>query len=101
MNSDEQIKQLKHEIDGLRAEIAELFEVIKIEGESTTKHIDQLYGRIADSSNYAVNNISTLYDIVTPIEAKIFPKVSKARQQLLAIVKKPEGSAGVRARKKK
>lgn len=101
MSSEPTTKQLKQEIDRLRSEIAELFEIVKIEGESTTKHIDQLYGRVADVNNYAVNNISTLYDMVAPIEARIFPKVSKAREQLSAILAKPKASVGARTRKKK
>ncbi len=77
---------LRKEIAELRAEIAELFEIVKMEGESTTKHIDEIYKRIALLHNYSINNISTLYDMAAPIEEKVFPQVSKVRQQLTAIV---------------
>jgi hypothetical protein len=94
MSDHEIIEFMRKEIGDLKSEIAKLHHMLKLESDSTTKHINELYKRGADTHNYSINNISTLYDIVAPIEEKIFPNVSRVRQQLTAIVEKPAQDSG-------
>ena len=100
MSDKDIIDQMTKEIDALKLEIMRLHRMLKQEAESSTKHIQELYKIVKETHDYTIeidkrgtrdlklNNqdISRLYDMVWPIEQKIFPEVSKARQQLTSII---------------
>ncbi len=94
MSDKDIIDQLTKEVSDLKLELANLHRMLKQESDSSTKHISEIYKRIRDINNLSVNNISTLYDMVTPIEQKIFPEISRARQQLGSILEKSESDSG-------
>lgn len=93
MNSDQNIEQLKHEIAYLRVEISSLTDTLKTESDSTTKHINQIYQRIKDTRVECGHDVSTLFDMVEPLEEELFPKVSEARRQLREIIDKRRRAA--------
>jgi hypothetical protein len=94
MMEGDEIQRLRAEIEYLKGEINELHgmfnRVLKFELKATTKHLRELYKRTRGVNVFSRNGIRALHDIVSPIEEKIFPEVSKARQQLMDIVKKAE-----------
>ena len=72
--------------------IDDISRAVTLDRTSTTEHIKELYKKHSDT----VDDISTLYNMVVPIEKKIFPYVSKARQQLFALLEKsrpPQGES--------
>lgn len=94
MTDRDEIERLKGEIEYLKSEITELHNifnrVLKFELKATAKHLQELYKRTRQVTVFSTNGITALHDIVAPIEEKIFPGVSTARQQLAAIVKNAE-----------
>lgn len=96
----DEIKRLKKENGDLKAEVARLGYALKIETDSTTKHIKILYQHIKSLDNYIgkidkrqtkdqwflCQHIADLHDIVSPIEDKIFPAAKSARKQLKSII---------------
>src|ERR1700730_380627 len=82
MTESKEIERLKAEIEYLKGEINELHHmfnrVLKFELKATTKHIRELYKRTRSVNVFSRNGIRALHDIVSPIEEKIFPEVSKA-----------------------
>ncbi len=95
-----EIKQLKKENSDLKLEVAKLISTLKMESDSTTKHIKTLYERIkllddyigkidkrgTKDLKYVTQHIADLHDIIGPIEQKIFPAAKNARKQLASIV---------------
>ncbi len=94
MSDSNEIERLRAEIEGLKDEIKELHNifnrVLKFELKATTKHLQELYNRVWHLTVFSRQGIAALQDIVFPIEEKIFPAVSGARQRLMAIVKQAE-----------
>jgi hypothetical protein len=100
MSEKDIIEQLTKEIDVLKLELVRLHRMLQQEADSSTKHIQELYKRVKETHDYTIeidkrgtrdlklnnHNISRLFDMVWPIEGKIFPEVSKARQQLASII---------------
>lgn len=97
MVKNDEIEQLKTEIDCLKGEIIELHNmfnrITKLDLKATTKHLQELYKRTQRVTIFSTNSIVALHDIVAPIEEKIFPGVSKAREQLATIVKTAKADA--------
>src|ERR1700730_18628757 len=94
MNDSDETERLKAEIEYLKGEISELHSmcnrILKFELKATAQHLQELYKRTRQVSVFSRNGSNALHDIVSPIEEKIFPGVSRARQQLAAIVKNAE-----------
>ncbi len=95
---------LKKEIEQIKLQICKIYDLLKAESDNTTHHIKYIYNylKILDDRSMDMNTshnelIFKLYDMIEPIEEKIFPGVSKARQQLAAII---EGLASDRDQKK-
>jgi hypothetical protein len=105
---NEEIKRLKKEIGGLKLEVAKIHNTLKMESDSTTKHIGSIYKRIAKLDDrcvadlkYLCQHIANLHDIIDPIEQKIFPNAKAARKKIAAIVGPKRLGAGNDLDKKK
>src|ERR1700733_4950849 len=100
MENQDVISELKSEIARLRSDLEHLNGMCKSESENTTDHIKYIYKCLKTLDDRSVHDIKlhvedfkllveylvVLQDSVSPLEEKIFPGVSKARQQLAAIV---------------
>jgi hypothetical protein len=100
MSDKDIIEQLTKEVDAIKLELVRLHRMLQQEADSSTKHIQELYKRVKETHGYTIeidkrgtrdlklnnHNISRLFDMVWPIEQKLFPEVSKARQQLGSII---------------
>ena len=93
MNSDKNIEQLKHEIESLRAVIVDLTNALKTESDSTTKHINQIYQRIKDTRVECGHDVSTLFDMVEPLEEELFPESERSAAELREIIDKRRRAA--------
>jgi hypothetical protein len=94
MQNDDVIDELKKEIAGLRSDLDFLNGMCKSESEDTTYHIKYIYNYLKVLDDRSLKDFKLLIeylvvitDSVSPLEAKLFPGVSKARQQLAAIRK--------------
>lgn len=116
MNDHEIIAHLRKENGDLKLELAKVVRTLKMESDSTTKHIKKLYERIklldnyigridkreTDTLKFLSQHIADLADIVAPIEQKIFPDAKKNRDQLASIIgKRKFGADGKNWDKKK
>lgn len=100
MQDRDSIDDLKSEIARLKSDLAKLNGMCKADSEDTTDHIKYIYKYLkllddrsvqdikihVDDFKLLVEYLVVLQDSVFPLEEKIFPGVSKARQQLAAIV---------------
>jgi hypothetical protein len=90
MTGTNEIERLKAEIEYLKGEVANLYHLLGKEVHSSSRHIQVLYKRVKKVNKYSNDAIANLYDMVSPIEEKLFPGVSKARQKLTDIVESSE-----------
>jgi len=93
--SNKELDVLQAEINHLKAEIANIDRIMEAHARDVTDHIKYIYKYLKTLDDRSVDNlrfhneyIANLYDIVEPIEQKIFPGVSKARRQLAALTEK-------------
>jgi hypothetical protein len=101
MTDAEIIKRLKKENGDLKLEVARLWHTLKLETASTSKHIKHIYQQIGilDKREHAedvafTEHIANIYDIILPIEDKIFPNAKETRKQLTSIVGRKRLGAG-------
>jgi hypothetical protein len=94
MTDNSEIDLMRKEISVLTKEILRLHAMLKRESDSSTKHINELYQRTNKTSRSVMNHLSILYDMVAPIEEKLFPGVSRARQQLACLAEKDDPESG-------
>jgi hypothetical protein len=99
--NDKVISLMRKEINDLKMEIVRMRGVINFESDDVTGHIKRInkFLNVLDDRSikhfkFHNESIANLYDIVEPIEEKMFPGVSKARRQLAALVKKSEQDSG-------
>jgi hypothetical protein len=92
MQNDDVIDELKKEIATLKSDLAMLNGMCKSESENTTEHIKYVYNYLKVLDDRSLKDFELLIeylvvitDSVSPLEEKLFPGVSKARQQLAAI----------------
>jgi hypothetical protein len=88
-----EILRLEKENADLKAELVKVICTLKMESDSTTKHIKCLYQRIKLLDDYIgrieknlSQHIANLHDIVAPIEQKIFPAAKNTRKQIASII---------------
>lgn len=93
MDTNDEIERLKAEIEYLKGEISQLYHLVNKEAHSATGHINELYKRVKKVNKWTNDSLANLYDIVMPIEERLFPSVSKARQALTDIIKKADQDA--------
>ena len=93
MQDQDTIDELKNEIARLKSDLAQLNGMCKSESENTTDHIKYIYNYLKVLDDRSLKDFELLIeylvvikDSVSPLEEKLFPGVSKARQQLAAIV---------------
>jgi hypothetical protein len=91
----DEITKIRKEIGDLKLELARLHELLKGESDNTTYHIKFIYDHLKILDDRSIKNrtihrelIFKLYDMIEPIEEKLFPGVSRAREQLAAIIEK-------------
>lgn len=92
MQNQDVIVELKNEIARLRSDLEYLNGMCKLDAEDTTDHIKYIYKylKMLDDRSIAdlkllVEYLVVIQDSISPLEEKLFPGVSKARQQLAAI----------------
>jgi hypothetical protein len=90
MNEIDEIKRLKGEVEYLKGEISQLYHLLNKETHSASRHINELYKRVKKVNKWSNDSLANLYDIVMPIEERLFPSVSKARQALTNIIEKAD-----------
>ena len=93
MQDQDTIDELKNEIARLKSDLAKLNGMCKAESEDTTRHVKYIYNYLKVLDDRSLKDFELLIeylvvikDSVSPLEEKLFPGVSKARQQLAAIV---------------
>jgi len=93
MQDQDTIDELKNEIARLKSDLAKLNGMCKSESENTTEHIKYIYNYLKVLDDRSLKDFELLIeylvvikDSVSPLEEKLFPGVSKARQQLATIV---------------
>lgn len=97
MTESQNIDALRNEIADLKRQLFELHHDMRfISGEiaSQVKHIYEylriLDDRSVDNLKFHNEYIANLYNMIEPIEQKLFPGVSRMRRQLQALTDKPE-----------
>jgi hypothetical protein len=86
MTDIDNIEDMKKEIAYLMGELKEFHAAMKLASDDTTSHIVYIYKYL----KLLNNEIEHIYDVVGPIEEKIFPNVRDARRKLWSIMEEIE-----------
>jgi hypothetical protein len=73
---EEQLLEMRKQIETLRVQYADLREALNMEVDNTTMHIQSIYRYIA-----------SIHEYLMPVVQKVFPGLAAAKKQLDALVK--------------
>ena len=82
MTDNDDIEDMKKDIAYLKQQLHGFFAEAKFASDDTTTHIVYIYKYL----KLINNEIEHIYDVVGPIEEKIFPNVREARRKLWSIM---------------
>jgi hypothetical protein len=97
MTDRQDIELLRKEIAELKAMLDDLIKAVAIDRKETAEHIIEFYRQRTEFYREhieAAHDITKLYNMVVPLEAEIFPNVSKARQQFFDAIEKAKPVSG-------
>jgi hypothetical protein len=73
---EEQLLEMKKQIEALRVQYADLREAFDMEVDNTTMHVKSIYQYIA-----------SIHEYLMPVVQRVFPGLAEAKKQLDALVK--------------
>ena len=77
MTNDEKIAALEREVSDLKARVQDLFDALKLECESTTKH----FGRFDEL-------LAEVIDYLMPVVHKTFPGIGRGKREIEEFLKR-------------
>jgi hypothetical protein len=91
MSNPDDIAALKQEIAVLRAELAELREITRVEGIDLLNRVGALYDLLKDDSTNTTAHIREIYTVLWPVVYRVFPNYAAGLKEIDACLARFDG----------